>query len=145
MRAQEVERERVVTLWHGTGFGLGRNPFLPRGACRIAAHLVDERMPGNGDEPRPQITRPLEVRSLESAHQRRLHGILGRREICAASDEDADHVGDGAAERRRIHPRHPASAGGALITSRSSSHSPSGVPPAQGAADSSDASSSARS
>ena len=139
MRAQEVEPERVVMLRHRARFALLREPLLPRGACRIAAHLIEERTPRDRDEPRTDVAHALEHRSLEGAHEGGLHRILGRREVRAAPDEDADDLRDRSAQRRRIHRRHPTSAGTALITSRSSSHSPRGAPPAHGAADSSEA------
>lgn len=80
----------------------------------------------------------------ESADERLLRGVLGRREIRTATDEDAQHVGDELAQLDVVHD-YCVTVGGAVRKGRTSSHSWIGSPPAPGAADSSPASSIARS
>ena len=75
-----------------------------------------------------------------------LHGVLGRREIGSAADEDSEHARREAPEQGLIHRGgHSVMVGDAARNGRTSSHSWIGFPPAPGAADSSPASSMARS
>ena len=76
--------------------------------------------------------------------ERLLHGVLGRREVRTTTDEDAQDPWDELAELDLVH-GHSATVGGAARKGRTSSHSWIGFPPAPGAADSSPASSIARS
>ena len=80
----------------------------------------------------------------EGPDERLLNGVLGRREVGAATDEDAQDPGDELAQLDVVH-RHSVTVSGAVRNGRSSSHSWIGSPPAPGAADSSPASSIARS
>ena len=80
----------------------------------------------------------------ERPDERLLHRVLGRREVGAATDEDAQHLGDELAQLDVVH-GHSVTVGGAVRKGRTSSHSWIGSPPAPGAADSSPASSIARS
>ena len=76
--------------------------------------------------------------------ERLLHRVLGRREVCSATDEDAQHLRDERTQLDLVH-RHSVTVGGSVMNGRSSSHSWIGSPLAPGAADSSPASSTARS
>ena len=80
----------------------------------------------------------------ERPDERLLHGVLGRREVGAATDEDAQDLRDELAQLDVVH-GHSVTVGGAVRKGRTSSHSWIGSPPAPGAADSSPASSIARS
>ena len=71
-------------------------------------------------------------------------GVLGRREVGSATDEDAQDLRDELAELDIVH-SHSVKVGGGARNGRTSSHSWIGAPPAPGAADSSPASSIARS
>lgn len=76
-----------------------------------------------------------------------LYGVLVRREVGSATDEGVEHARSEAPERDLVHgrARHSVMVGGVDRNRRSSSHSWIGLPPAPGAADSSPASSTARS
>ena len=80
----------------------------------------------------------------ERSDERLLHRVLGRREVRTATDEDAQDPGDELAQLDLVH-GHSVTVGGAVRKGRTSSHSWIGLPPAPGAADSSPASSIARS
>ena len=80
----------------------------------------------------------------ERPDERLLHGVLGRREVGTATDEDAQDPWDELAELDLVH-GHSVTVGGSARKGRTSSHSWIGLPPAPGAADSSPASSIARS
>ena len=80
----------------------------------------------------------------ERPDERLLDRVLGRREVCAATDEDAQDPWDERAQLDVVH-GHSVTVGGAVRNGRTSSHSWIGSPPAPGAADSSPASSIARS
>ena len=80
----------------------------------------------------------------ERPDERLLHRVLGRREVCTATDEDAQDLWDELAQLDIVH-GHSVTVGGAARKGRTSSHSWIGSPPAPGAADSSPASSIARS
>ena len=73
-----------------------------------------------------------------------LHGVLGRREVGTATDEDAQHPGDELPQLDLVHGQW-VTVGGAVRKGRTSSHSWIGWPLLPGAADSSPASSIARS
>ena len=80
----------------------------------------------------------------EGPDERLLHGVLGRREVRTATDEDAQDPWDELAQLDLVHGQW-VKFGGAARNGRTSSHSWIGLPPAPGAADSSPASSIARS
>ncbi len=89
-------------------------------------------------------SQPLGSRGGSPGHmldQGVLHGVLGRREVGSATDEDTDHRGHQLPQLRLVH---SVTVGGSARKGRTSSHSWIGLPPAPGAADSSPASSSAR-
>ena len=96
------------------------------------------------------ISQPSGSEGASSSHaderpdHRLLHGVLGRREVRTATDEDAQDLRDELAQLDVVHD-HSVMVGGAARKGRTSSHSWIGSPPAPGAADSSPASSIARS
>jgi hypothetical protein len=144
VRAQEVEVQAVVRARHHAGRWLGVELDLPVPASGVRSRHVDERSPGHGDQPAGGIGGRLVLPGGERTDQRLLHGVLGRREVGSATDEDAQHLGDELAELDVAHDQ-SVMVGGAARKGRSSSHSWIGRPPGPGAADSSPASSMARS
>ena len=99
------------------------------------ATVMSHAVGSAGGSSRPRRERPDE---------RLLHRVLGRREVGAATDEDAQHLRDEPAQLDVVHGQ-SVTVGGAVRNGRTSSHSWIGSPPAPGAADSSPASSTARS
>jgi hypothetical protein len=87
--------------------------------------------------------------AAQRLEQALLDGILRRREVSPATHEDTYDGGDELPQGRLVHRRHPGrhsvTVGGSAMNGRTSSHSWIGLPPAPGAADSSPASSTARS
>lgn len=144
MRGEEVEVQGVVSAGHDTGGGIAVEPDLPVAARGVRSRHVDERPPGDRDQPALGIRRCVVLPRRECPDQRLLHSFLGRREVCTAADEDAQDLRDELAQLDVVHD-HSVTVGGAPRKGRSSSHSWIGSPPAPGAADSSPASSSARS
>lgn len=141
---QEVQRERVVHRCARPRPGLGVDEDLAASTGRIGAHGVEESAPRHRDQPALRVARRILRPHPQGFDERVLDGILGRREIRSAADEDADHRGDERAQQRLVHV-YSVTVGGSDMNGRTSSHSWIGFPPAPGAADSSPASSSARS
>jgi hypothetical protein len=107
VRAQEVQLERVVhhltrvvhhltrVVHHLTraGHGLALDAYLAVPSGGIGAGGVEELTPGHGDQPAPGVPRLVVRPHADGLDQGVLHGILGRREVGSATDEDADHGG----------------------------------------------------
>ena len=144
VRAQEVEVQGVVGARHHTGRRLGVESDLSIATRRVRPGQVDERSPGDRDQPALGIGGQLVLPRGECPDERLLHRVLGRREVCTATDEDAQDLRDELAQLDVVH-GHSVTVGGAVRKGRTSSHSWIGSPPAPGAADSSPASSIARS
>ena len=144
VRAQEVEVQRVVGARDRAGRRFGVEADLPIAARGVRARHVEEGSPRDGDEPALGIGGQLALPGGERPDERLLHGVLGRREICTATDEDAQDRWDQLAQLDVVH-GHSVTVGGAAMKGRTSSHSWIGLPPAPGAAESSPASSTARS
>src|SRR5690606_12079023 len=96
------------------------------------------------DQPAFGISGRLLLPRGERPDERFLHRVLGRREVGAATDEDAEHLRDEVAQLVVVH-AHSVTVGGAARNGRTSNHSWIGLPFAPGAADNSAASSIARS
>lgn len=105
---------------------------------------VEEGPPGDRDEPPRAVGGHLVLPRREGPDERLLDGVLGGREVSTATDEDAQDPGDERSQLAAVH-GHWATLGGAVMKGRTSSHSWIGSPPGPGAADSSPASSIARS
>ena len=96
------------------------------------------------------ISQPLGSDGGSSSHasqrpdERLLHRVLGRREVGTATDEDAQDLRDELTQLDVVH-GHSVTVGGAVRKGRTSSHSWIASPRAPGAAESSPASSIARS
>jgi hypothetical protein len=144
MCAQEVEAQGVVGARDRTGRRLHVDLHLSGAARRVRPRHVEEGSPRDLDEPTLGIAGELVLPRRECPDEGLLHGILGRREVGTATDEDAQDPWDELAQLDLVH-GHSASVGGAARNGRTSNHSWIGCPPAPGAADSSPASSIARS
>ena len=134
----------VVGARHQTGGRLGVESDLPFATRRVRSHQVEECSPGGGDEPSLGIGGHFVFPRRECSDERFLHRVLGRREVCTATDEDAQDRWRKLAQLDVVH-GHSVTVSGAPRKGRTSSHSWIGSLPAPGAADSSPASSIARS
>src|SRR5262249_49783520 len=105
---------------------------LPPPPRRLGPSGVEEPAPRDRDEPALRIARWIVRPALQRPDQRLLHGILGRREVGAAPDEDADRGRHELPQQRLVH---SVVTGAWLRNGRTSSHSWIGLPPAPGAAD----------
>ena len=144
--AQEVELERVVHRGRGPGRRLLVDEVLTPAAGGVGPGRVEEPAPGHRDQPALRVPRRVVRPDADRLDQGVLHGVLGRREVGSAADEDPEHARREAPEQDLVHPDgHSVMVGGSVRNGRSSSHSWIGLPPAPGAADRSPASSMARS
>ena len=104
MRAQEVQLERVV---HRLGPGRARARSSTRSSRRAAGGVgaggVEELAPGHGDQPALRVPRRVVRPDAHGLDQRVLHGVLGRREVGSATDEDADHAGGEGPQQGLVH------------------------------------------
>ena len=144
MRAQEVDLQRVVVTRDHAGRRLGVIADFTVAARRLRPRHVEEGAPRHRDEPTGRVGRRVFVPRGEGPDERLLDRVLGRREVRAATDEDAQHVRDKRTQLDVVH-GHSVTVGGSPMNGRTSSHSWIGSPPAPGAAESSPASSIARS
>jgi hypothetical protein len=92
--AQEVQLQRVVDILGRAGCRLGENALLPTSPSGVGADQIQELPPRHGDEPTLGVRRRIGVPAADCDHQRLLHGVLGRREVGSATDEDPKHCGD---------------------------------------------------
>ena len=72
-------------------------------AGRARPGHVEERSPGDGDQPALGFGGQLVLPSGERPDQRLLHCVLGRREVGSATDEDAQDPGDELAQLDIVH------------------------------------------
>jgi hypothetical protein len=110
-------------------------PGLSVASRGVRSGHIDEGSPGDGDQPALGIRRWVDLPRAERPDQRLLHGVLGRREVCAAADEDAQDLRNELPQPNVVD-NHSVTVGGAVRNGRTSSHSWIGWPPAPGAADS---------
>ena len=97
--AEEVQLQRVVDLRARAGRGLRLDQHLPRRRAAVGAGGVEELPPGHGDQPGLRVPRRVVRPRRTASTQRLLHGVLGRREVGSAADEDRDHARDEARSR----------------------------------------------
>ena len=136
--AQEVELERVVHRGCGPGHRLLVDDVLAPATGGVRPGRVQEPTPGDGDQPALRVPRRVRRPHADRLDQCVLDGVLGRREVGSAADEDAEHARREAPEQDLVHRRgHSVMVGGSVRNGRTSSHSWIGSPPAPGAADSS--------
>src|SRR5439155_13144521 len=88
VRAQEVQLERVVHYLAGAGRGLALDAYLAVLSGGIGAGGVEELTPGHGDQPALGVPRRVVRPYAYGLDQGVLHGILGRREVGSATDEE---------------------------------------------------------
>jgi hypothetical protein len=104
--AQEEQLQRVVRALGRAGWRLDRQPLLPVATGGLGPAGVEELAPGHRDQPALGVgglpVRPAR-RGLDECF---LYGILGRREVHSATDEDADHRGSQLPQQQFVH--HPA-------------------------------------
>jgi hypothetical protein len=93
VRAQEVQLERVVRHLARAGHRLALDAYLAVPSGGIGAGGVKELTPGHGDQPALGVPRRVVRPHAHGLDQGVLHGILGRREVGSATDEDANHGG----------------------------------------------------
>ena len=74
----------------GPGMGSPSTRILAVPSGGIGAGGVEELPPGHGDQPALGVPRRVVRPHAHGLDQGVLHGILGRREIGSATDEDAD-------------------------------------------------------
>ena len=142
--AEEVEPQRVVGARDVAGRRVGVDSPLSVAAGCVGPRHVEEGSPRHRDEPRRGVSRLVALPGGECPDERLLHRVLGRREVGSATDEDAQDLWDELPKFDVVGDHEP-KLGGSAMKGRTSSHSWSGSPPAPGAADSSPASSIARS
>ena len=93
MRAQEVQLERVVDHLGRVGRGLAIDAFLAVPSRGIGAGGVEELPPGHRDQPALGVPRWVVRPRPHRLDQGVLHGVLGRREVGSATDEDTNDGG----------------------------------------------------
>jgi hypothetical protein len=101
--AQEVEPERVVHRGRGPGGGLLFDEVLTPAAGGVRPGRVEELAPGHGDQPALRIPRWVGRPDADRLDQRVLNGVLGRREVGSAADEDPEHARREAPEQDLVH------------------------------------------
>jgi hypothetical protein len=104
MGAQEVELERVVHVGRGTGRRLLVDEVLTPATGAVRPRLVEELAPGDGDQPALRVPRRVGRPDADCLDQRVLYGVLGRREVCSAADEDPEHARREAPQQCLVHP-----------------------------------------
>jgi hypothetical protein len=122
VRAQEVEAQSVVGARHHTGRRLGVESDLSVATRRVRPCHVEQGSPGDRDQPALGIGRHLVVPGAMRSDERLLHGVLGRREVCTATEKDAQDRWDELAQLDVVH-GHSVTVGGAVMKGRTSSHS----------------------
>jgi hypothetical protein len=103
MRAQEIEPQRVVQRGHDTGgrfLSRGEFPPPPR---RLGAGSVEELVPRDRDQPCLGIARWVVRPGVQCPDQGVLHGVLRRREVGPAPEEDTDDRGHELPQLRLVH------------------------------------------
>jgi hypothetical protein len=114
--AQEVELERVVDRGRGPGRRLFVDEVLTPAAGGVRPGRVEEPAPGHGDQPAlriPDGVSPARAKprawgrvgrpDADRLDERVLHGVLGRREVGPAADEDGEHARREAPEQGLVH------------------------------------------
>ena len=103
MRAQEVQLECVVLDLAQVRRGLALDEYLAVSSGGISADGVEELPPGHGDEPALGVPRRVLRPDAQRLNQGLLHGILGRREVGSATDEDANDGGRQGPQQDLVH------------------------------------------
>ncbi len=101
--AQEVELEGVVHGGRGAGRGFLLDAVLTAAARGVGAGRVEELAPRRGDQPALGVPRRVGGPDADRLDQRVLHGVLGRREVGSAADEDGEDTRGEAAQEGLVH------------------------------------------
>jgi hypothetical protein len=88
MGTDEVKPQGVVGVLGRPGRRLGLDPGFARLPGGLCPGRVQELAPGDGDQPALRVRRCVSGPRRQRPEQRLLHGVLGRREVCSATDED---------------------------------------------------------
>ena len=131
MGAQEVQPERVVDARHLARRWLRVDAQLAASSGGFGAGEVDERVPGHRDQPSLRITGRVVRPGRQRLDDRLLDGVLGRREIGAATDEDVQDLGCQRTQKgcidvsciAHVDPPHSVTVGAYSRNGRTSSHS----------------------
>ena len=93
MAGQEEQEQGVVGLFGRAGLRFVVEPLLPPPPGHLGPHDVEVLARGDGHEPALRLVRQAVLRPPpERLDQRLLHGVLGRREVVSAADEDTEHL-----------------------------------------------------
>jgi hypothetical protein len=92
MAAAAQQEQGVVRLLGGALCGFVVDPFLPAASGRLGALRVDQLAAGDAQEPRLRVVGRVVRPVPDRLDERLLHGVLGRREVCSATDEDAQDL-----------------------------------------------------
>ena len=87
----------------GPGVGSASTRILAVPSRGVGAGGVEELAPGHGDQPALGVPRRVVRPHAQGLDQGVLHGILGRREIGSATDEDANDGGGEGPQQGLIH------------------------------------------
>ena len=79
------------------------DPDLPVATGGVRPRQVEERPPRDRDQPALGIGGRVVLPRRERPDERLLHGVLGRREVGAATDEDAQDLRDELAQLDVVH------------------------------------------
>ena len=101
--AEEVELEGVVGVLGRAWLRLELGLLLACRPGRLGAGGVEELAPGGGDEPGLRVPWRVVRPGGPGCDEGLLDGVLGRREVCSAPDEDADHLGGEASQELLVH------------------------------------------
>ena len=93
----------VVGARHRSGRRLGVESDLSIATRRVRPCQVDECSPGDRDQPALGIGGQLVLPGGECPDERLLHRVLGRREVCTATDEDAQDLWNELAQLDVVH------------------------------------------
>jgi hypothetical protein len=94
MGAQEVKVQGVVGVRHCTRGRFGVEAKLTVATRAVRPCHIEKRSPRNSDQPTRGIAGRLVGPVGNGSNERLLHGVLGRREIGSATDEDAQYPRD---------------------------------------------------
>jgi hypothetical protein len=69
----------------------------------VRPRRIEEPVPGHGDQPALRVSRRVGLPDADRLDERVLHGVLGRRKIGSATDEDSEHARCEAPEQGLVH------------------------------------------
>ncbi len=100
---QEVEAQRVVGARDRPARRFGVDSELSITPSGVRPRRVEEDPPGDGDEPGGGVGGAFVLPRGEGPEECLLDGVLGGREVCAATEEDAQDPGDELAQLDLVH------------------------------------------